>query len=573
MRLVGTLKCEILKPLPTEQRPNDDWDHVGSRMRALRESLAPALTLTMREVYPGAVDAIKLFKEGPESREAARAASYQWESRVEKLLRQHWNQELKRRLDYQLKLLAGSCEREEKKLTTRLRALKKSSRGYEEKKTRLMRQLHECGERRSKRAQVLKEAHGPVQEYLSAETRQNILARFTGKPLKDLMASRVSVPSWVVGCAFYARNRECPISGKAEEARLEFPLYGGGSKRTLLAVIPCGEGHAALWDRLVEGKIKLGRVGITFEQRKQKNYALLSWTEERDISLAGAHVAAVNLGVNVFLQAVSDEGETFQVDGGDILATRRRFYHRRKSIQKALDTMGKGSRGHGRKRRLRPLTDVSDSESRWVTTKCRMVAAELIKWCKRHHIGRLIFEDLTEVRKKDEKEDTHASVKRLLHSWPYAELIGAVTREGDENGVAVETKEAYYDSQKCPRCRHTSQDNVQPQASHVVYLNPDHLIEPGDRSVTWERRVSEGSKFECRECHYKSAGDLVAAQNLLASVIGDEAAFRAGLKARGQAVKRIMPKVERVLSGKKTGSNGVSKTKTTKLNGGRHAHP
>jgi IS605 OrfB family transposase len=498
MKLAGTLKCEIIKPINSDGK--SIWNEVGPRLMALRKTLAPALTMTMRELYPQAVGVIYLFKSG--NKDEARTAQQQWTGLVEKTLRKHWNEELFGRLNH---------------LKSKLK--------------------EEDGEERLK---TITSANGPIQEYLSSETRHNIISRWKGEPFKDLLVSKVSVPSWTTGCAFYARNRECPVSGDPDKARLGFPLFGGGNKRTTLVVAPCGDGHEALWKRLVAGEIKLGHVGISYNLRKHKWYALISWLEEREENISGSHVAAVNMGINVFLQAVSDDGSEFHVDGGDILATRRRFYGRRKSIQKSLDKMGRGAHGHGRNRLLRPITNLGDCESRYMSSKCRTVAAELIKWCVRHNIGRLILEDLSRIRETDEAKDTHEEVKRLIHSWPYAELTAAITRQGAEFGVSIETREAYYNSQRCPICGHTHQDNVR-----IIEDRRDIMVDSEGRR--WERSLSKRSFFTCKKCDFDASGDLVSASNLLQSVTGYSSILTTKNKANHKATNKSKAKGDRAM--------------------------
>lgn len=286
-----------------------------------------------------------------------------------------------------------------------------------------------------------------------------------------------------------------------------FPLWGSGSRATQLAVAPCGKFYETLWGKLVSGEYKLGRVGISYDQRKRKWYALISWTAEVEIANQTGQSAACNMGVNVFMQAVAEDGAAHRVDGADILVTRKRFAHRRWSIQKALDTMGTGSRGHGRKRRLMPLTKIEDAEGRWAQTKCRMVAAELLKWCGRHRVGRLILEDLSEVR-DSVSADEPAAVRRMVHQWPFYELRLAIERQAQEHGVTVELKSAAYNSQRCPVCEHTDPENVkQVQGREEFHLHHGRAFS----------RREKRSMFECGKCGAKMDGDVVAASNLLAA--------------------------------------------------------
>lgn len=473
-KIAGTLKCQIIKP------DGETWDAVGSRMRALRDTLAPALNETMRVLYPAAMAWISAMRDGNKDEVKLRG---KWQNVAKKQLLSQWKTEMARKMEFEL---LRQLEQERKKPGfTRLsqRELNLLEEGIRERCTR---------------------SFAPPLDVLS--DRELVLARFNGQPLKDLLASRASIPSWKRGAAFYAEGRTCSVDGTPNSARLTYPLWGSGSRATRLAVAPCGSQHRALWRRLVAGEVKMGRVGISYCERKRKWYALISWTGESDIKPVEGQRAACNFGVNVFLQAVAEDGASFRVDGGDILVTRKRFAHRRWSIQKSLDTMGSGSRGHGKRRRLAPLTKLEDAEHRWAQTKCRMVAAELVKWCVRHKVGAVILEDLTGIRDADD-ESEHVNVRRLIHQWPFYELRLAIERQAAEFGVSVEHRSATYNSQRCPECGTVDSDNVRQVTGR------EEFIEHHGRAYS---RSDKRSVFRCVSCDYKADGDVVAAANLLA---------------------------------------------------------
>lgn len=515
MKIAGTLKAEIIKPI------DDTWDNIGARLRSLRDTLAPALTRTMRELYPYAIDFIESIKSDA-PKDETKAAKKAFDDKVEPILRKHWNSELSRRESFLLESGQSSHIR----------------RGSQKKKINNVDPV------------LIRRSCEPVREYISSETRNNILVRFNKKPLNDLIASRTSIPSWVNGCAFYARNRECPVSGKLNEARIEFPLFGGGKKRTTFAIAPCGKGHEALWLKLIRdfetqrersdhsiaiNEMKLGRVGISYDEKKRKWFVLISWTEERDIKSAGEHTAAVNLGIHTFLQAISDEGDLHRVEGNSILAQRKRFSCRRIELTRALNTNGSGSKGHGKKRRFLPITKLDDAESRWMTTKCRVIAADLIKWCLNHQIGKLILEDLSAIRDSHEISESHINVRRLINFWSFAELIDAIQRQGLENGVEVSINDCSYNSQCCPNCGHTSENNVK--------LMDTCVEEKIDSNGNVWKRSEKKNKFACEKCFFERDGDIVAAANALYGKTGLQAlkkAYGKNKKQLGDSVVSVM---------------------------------
>ena len=454
LKVAGTLKCEIVRP------EGETWDEVGSRMRALRDTLAPALNETMRELYPAAMAWIGAIRDGNKDEVKLRS---KWQNVAKKTLLAKWKEEMSRKLAFET----------------------------------------------SRRDDVNERTFAPPLDVLS--DRELVLARFNGQPLKDLLASRASIPSWKRGAAYYAEGRACAIDGSPDKARLKFPLWGSGSRATTLVIVPCGNQHRSLWNKLVVGDYKMGRVGISYCERKRNWYALISWTGEVEVEMQKGQQAACNFGVNVFLQAVAEDGSSFRVDGSDILVTRKRFAHRRWSIQKSLDTMGRGSRGHGKRRRLAPITKIEDAENRWMETKCRTVAAELVKWCVRHRVGVINLEDLEGIRDGKAASMHHTNVKRLIHQWSFYELRLAVERQASEFGVQVKVDTAEFNSQRCPRCGYTSEENTKQVSGREEYI-----IHHGK---AYSRR-DKMRMFECVSCGFKADGDVVAAANHLNDAAG-----------------------------------------------------
>jgi len=481
----GTLKCEIVAC---------DWDLVAPRLRALRDTCAQALTLTMRDLYPDAVDALKGAWDGEKFVRA-------WEASGEKRLREHWNAALARRSVFVAEMKAKAKEKGPEK-------------GPQQEPQEPQEPQKEPQDQ---------QAHAPVTEYFTAETVDQILSRFAGEHLKDLLAGRASFPSWRRGCAFYVRSRACEVLGPVREARLLFPLWGAGRKATELRVAPCGREGEIAWRRLVDGVrdgqgLKMGRVGITHDERRRKWYVLVTWTETIEHKERAGQAAALNLGCNQFVVAVAEDGSVFRVDGTDILAKRRQWNARRASIQRNLATMGSGSKGRGVKRRMAPIARLDDAERRWMESKNRQIAASLRRWCIVHGVARLVREDLSGIRdafdRKNpdaEKSEAGLVVKRMIHSWPFFEFGQAVDRSLLKADVVVDVRVPDRTSQRCSACGHVSPENVQRVDGRVE----TRTIE----GKTWERR-ERVTKFCCVKCGVTRDGDENAAQNHLLDALG-----------------------------------------------------
>lgn len=277
-------------------------------------------------------------------------------------------------------------------------------------------------------------------------------------------------------------------------------------------------------DKKIEGleAYKLGKVGITYDERKRKWYALVTWTQERpDTAAAGNAVAVCNFGVNCFIMVVDQRGRmVHRESGAQIVAVRKRFWHRRQELAQTASMPrvrddGSPTKNRGQKRRFRPLTDLQDKEARFMETTNRQIAAALARKCSEHGVGTLYLEDLEGVREGFEKKtggDAHPNVKRHVHSWAYYQFQQAIVRACDKVGVSVDKKPAHYVSQQCPECGLTSEENVKTVEirDHDQYVRKDGKV----FNAAPQRRTV----FKCinPECGVKADGDLVACVNHLA---------------------------------------------------------
>lgn len=556
MKLAGTIKLEIIKPI------DGSWDDVGARMRALRGALGEALNLTMRDYQPQALEQIQQARNGER-------AETTWLNDARKRLQAHWTASLARRLRYE----QVRYEREHKQW----RAKPSSKRP------------------REPRPPVV-HSFLPAFDSITSESLGALATRFTGDHLKDLIGGRSSIPSWRSQQTFYSEGRKCRIEGRHDAAVLVFPLWGTGRKATALAVKPAG-GHAReTWNRMVRdyaqrdvivaaerrerearsraakarkagdekaerkarqdqqaeqmrlqqmGAYKLGRVGISHDDKSGKWYALISWTRYMQPPAAGAERwASVHFGVNVALQALAEDGSAWKVDGGQIIAVRKRFDARRRSIQKSKRDFGSGARGHGEKRREKPLTELRGKESNWTETKVRQMAADFVRWCTRHGVTDVLVEDMSGIRdhfERKTKGQAHEELKRRIHGWHFYRQRTAIEYEAKEHGIRVHVIKPA-SSKRCPVCNHDSPDNVvqyEREAAVMIYRLPGE-----DEPRHW-RSVEKAARFECGNCGTKALGDEVSCENALVDAGHPGALGKRQEKARKRAkvaIKRVVAK-------------------------------
>lgn len=530
MKIGGTLKVEIVDAVGVDIRD------IRQRFHAMRSTLPLALNFAFRDVYPAAMGQLEDIMNGEKASEA-------WQNDVRKRLRHHWTLRLEGRKVF--------------------RAKNREAKGA---------------------SQVEEASHLPVGDVWCSETSDHIVSRFKGEHLRDMLAGRGSPPeSRGSGKAFFAEGRACEVGGGPDVARLKIPLWGMGRKGTELAVAPCGKSAVVLWQRLVKGSddrprivelervakarvpkegpesliaeakaareraahelmemraLKLGKVGIKFDERKRKWFALISWTEHRIEGYVEGQAAAVNFGCHVLIQAVAEDGTTWERAGHDVLASRLNHQAARRRIARCTRSRGNASRGRGVKRREKVMGDRSGDEARFVQNWIRVMAADLGRWCLEHHVSDLYLENLSGIRDTFERKtggDAPETMKRLIHQWPYHEAQQAIVRQMSEIGVRCHFKVAYLVSQRCPQCLYTSPDNVK-----TIDLGGLARIIDGE---LW-RKVEKKTWFKCVECGTSASSDVIACVNHLVDVGKKHALAKMQEKA-----KERRGKVRRVLGG------------------------
>jgi hypothetical protein len=511
MKRAGTLKLEIIKPR------DEPWQRVSRRLHALRSALPLALNFALRDVFPAAMAQL-------ESALEKTPADQKWQNDVRKRLAFHWSRQLERRRDYDLKKYPDADAT----------------------------------------------VYAPVGDVLCSETSDHIVSRFKGEHFKALLGGRAGVPTFEGGGkAFFSEGRKCELTGTVDEARISFPLWGSGKSATWFVVAACGGSARVLLGRLLGdaglrtdvvaleraakaklpkdgppkaladakaereraahaleemGAIKLGKVGIKFDERKRKWFVLASWSESAPDRYAAGQAAACNFGARVAIQAMAEDGTTWERSGADVLAMRDRFRARRCALAKAKRCHGSGSRGHGKKRRELPMTRIANAEQRWIQNWIRTTAADFSGWCRTHRVSDVYLEDLSGVRESFERAtggDAPEQMKRLLHEWPYYQTQQAVERRLSEFSIRVHYKSTRGVSTRCPArkadgtpCGCDSPDNV----TSVEVAGQVKAIKNSAGELELFKRVERRSRFRCVECGLFAMGDVIACANHLLDV-------------------------------------------------------
>ncbi len=188
--------------------------------------------------------------------------------------------------------------------------------------------------------------------------------------------------------------------------------------------------------------------------------------ENGEVSEDSEHqtVLGIDLGVNSL--AVSSTGRFWHGDDYDHWC--REFEKRRGEMQQC-----------GTQAAHNALLRLGKREEAWRKQYIHTVANEIVSEAVEHECDVIVFEDLTDIRKRLPHAKWH-------HFWAFRRLVEYVEYKAPEQGVSVEQVEPNYTSQRCSRtdCGFTHEDN------------------------------RHGEHFECQKCGYKVNADYNAAKNV-----------------------------------------------------------
>jgi IS605 OrfB family transposase len=135
------------------------------------------------------------------------------------------------------------------------------------------------------------------------------------------------------------------------------------------------------------------------------------------------------------------------------------------------------------KRKIGMVKRSKGKESRWTRAMNHQVSRAIVNVVAKAG-GVLHVERLTGIR---ERCQATKKVRRMLHSWPFAQLQEFLKYKAALAGVPVIEEDPRHTSQRCSQCGHTERGNRSKQAS-----------------------------FACKACGYRCHADLNAARNLAA---------------------------------------------------------
>jgi ssDNA-binding Zn-finger/Zn-ribbon topoisomerase 1 len=315
---------------------------------------------------------------------------------------------------------------------------------------------------------------------------------------------------------------------------LSFSLYSGahdGVKSVEVPMIARDDHQRELLEKIATGEYKYGQAMIERDRlRPSRWYLRLAYTRKVPKRTEGI-VAGVHRGIKTFLCAVTADGEQWLYDGYDIEAYLKQVQRRRRRIQNSV--VASARVGHGRRRVLTPISHLQDKAARWRATRCQVIARRLAQWLSDRNVRRVYLDDFVGIRNGlPEQLEGGQTTWQRIQEWPFYEMQMRLIACLQEYGIETVVRPAAYISQRCPRCGHVAQENVDLKFWCV----------------------------RCTKCRFKKHLDISAGMNLIAS--GEAAS-----KGEPSDFLRMQEKIEEVRRGARRASRKSTKSKEADARG------
>ncbi len=248
--------------------------------------------------------------------------------------------------------------------------------------------------------------------------------------------------SFELGCIPHLKKPICQWNNqnwRIEERVLVFPVFFNGKIQQ--ARIVCA-------DVALEGKAGILRI----KKKRGKWIADITSTVEDAPPTDGQAVMGIDLGIKVPAVAhVSGRGTRFFGNGRYQRSMRRRFYSRRKKLQKAKKT--------------RAVKKRKSKEARWMKNINHQLSRQIVNHAHEQGVGTIKVESLAGIRKGTTRTSRGANARknnRMKNSWSFYQLTTFISYKAERIGITVEQVDPAYTSQECPACsaRNKAQDRT-----------------------------------------------------------------------------------------------------------------
>jgi putative transposase len=202
-----------------------------------------------------------------------------------------------------------------------------------------------------------------------------------------------------------------------------------------------------------DGLVYAGKPGLLrIKKKRDKWIADVTLTIATPVPTEQDGVMGVDLGVKVPAVAyVTGKGTRFFGNGRYQRSMRRRFYARRKKLQKA--------------KKIRAVKKSKGKEARWMKTINHQLSRQIVNHAYEQGVGTIKVESLTGIRKGTTRTSRSAKARknnRMQNTWSFYQLTSFIAYKAERLGIRVESVDPAYTSQECPACgaRNKAQDRI-----------------------------------------------------------------------------------------------------------------
>jgi IS605 OrfB family transposase len=298
--------------------------------------------------------------------------------------------------------------------------------------------------------------------------------RFPGLPASTLQQARDKA---VAAYRSYLERKKRDRRAKPPTFRRTLPLRLAAENLRVFAdkaVVRVSTTAGFLWLPLIVPACFADRLtsphAVSEVVRKGKDWFLMLAVKSPDVPEREGERPhfGVDLGL-ANLAVLSGPGIVKFFDGKPLRYVRGRYHRYRQALQV--------------KRKIGMVKRSKGKESRWAASENHRVSREIVDIVAKAG-GVLHVERLTGIR---ERCKGTAKVRRMLHSWPFAQFGEFLRYKASMAGVPVMDEDPRHRSQRCSRCGHTERGNRPRQ-----------------------------DRFKCEACGYEIHADANAARNLAA---------------------------------------------------------
>lgn len=257
-----------------------------------------------------------------------------------------------------------------------------------------------------------------------------VIAKTYKKESKDIWMGKRSIRSYRNNIPMPVRFADISRWEKTKDCNYKFFVYGTSFKTWFGKDF---SGNEEIMDRAMNGDYKLCDSSIQFDGKKMFLLAVFSFDKDK-VDLDKGKVADCHLSLQYPIVIKEKKDKMFTIGSAE------EYLHQRLAIKGAMRRIQKAARynngGRGRERKLQALDRFEKAEKNYVTNRMHNYSRELIKYCLKRGIGKIVLNNYSDVQGKTHEDSDEG--KFLLASWSYYNLSDKIKYKAGLVGIDVE---------------------------------------------------------------------------------------------------------------------------------------